>query len=342
MPVSETVPQVNTEQLFDEICRAQEVIESPESPVLPTRVVRDEVLSERYEADVWLVSEIHQPIGAYKIRGAYYAIASLSDDEKYRGVITASAGNHAQGVALSAVAEGIAADIYVPKNTPDKKLEKLGALCSQDVQLVLAGNTFDEAYALAQLEQQKSGATFIEPFNDTRVIAGQGTLGLEVLKQLPDLDVVLMPVGGGGLASGISTVAKQQSKNVLTIGVEPLRAASMQAAFLRKEPTVLDKDFDTFVDGAAVKCVGNVTYAVASQVVDKLVAVVDDELRKSVTELWERSNPVKAELAGALSVSGLQMVADEIKGKQVACIVSGGNLSRDRYERDIKLNNSTV
>lgn len=337
MSVGEAAPQVNTEQLFDEICRAQKLIESSESPVLSTRVSRDERLSDRYDADVWLVSEIHQPIGAYKIRGAYYAIASLSGEEKSHGVITASAGNHAQGVALSALAEGISADIYVPNNTPDKKLEKLGALCSQDVRLVLAGDAFDEAYALARVEQQKSGATFIEPFDDTKVIAGQGTLGLEIFEHLPDLDAVLMPVGGGGLASGVSTVAKQQSQNILTVGVEPLCAASMQAAFLRGEPTVLGEGFDTFVDGAAVKRVGNLTYNIASQVLDTLVAVDNFDLRKTVTDLWERSSPIEAELAGALAVSGLHMVADEIKGKQVACIISGGNLSRDRYEKDVRI-----
>lgn len=256
MSVNEAVSSVNMEHLLDEIYRAQDVIQGPESPVLPTQIFRDEALSEHYDADVWLVSELHQLIGAYKIRGGYYAVASLSDQEKSKGVITASAGNHAQAVARSASAEGIAANIYVPSNTPDRKLEKLGALCNQGIRLVLAGDTFDEAYMLAKDEQRKTGATFVEPFNDTKVIAGQGTLGLEVLERLPDLDAVLMPVGGGGLVSGVSTVAKHHSADVFTVGVEPLHAASMQAAFLRGKPVTLHEDFDTFVDGAAVKCVG--------------------------------------------------------------------------------------
>lgn len=338
MPVNRAPrPTVNTEHLLSEIYRAQEVINGAASPVLPTHVFRDEVLSERYSADVWAVSEVHQPTGAYKIRGGYYAVASLSDEERARGVITASAGNHAQAVARSALNEGLSARVYVPTNTPEKKLEKLGHLCGKEVELVLVGDTFDESYALAHQEQKVSGATFIEPFNDLRVMAGQGTLGLELFERLPDLDVVIMPVGGGGLASGVSTVAKRHNPNILTVGVEPLRAASMQAAFLQKEPVLLDKDFDAFVDGAAVKRVGDLTYSVASQVVDRLVAVDDTNLRETVTDFWERSVPVEAELAGALAASGLNMVAEEIKGKQVAYVVSGGNLSRERYEDEVKL-----
>lgn len=333
----EFTPDLNTQLLLGEIRRAQDVVRADESPVLPTRVFRDDNLSEQYDADVWLVSELHQPIGAYKIRGGYYALASLTAEEKSRGVVTASAGNHAQAVALSSAAEGVAARVYVPNNTPEKKLQKLDALCGSEVQLVLAGETFDETYDLAKQEQRQSGATFVEPFNDFKVIAGQGTLGVELFEQLSQLDAVLMPVGGGGLASGVATVAKDHNPDVLTVGVEPLHAASMQAAFLRGEPVTLDEHFDTFVDGAAVKRVGNLTHAIASRVLDMLVAVDDSELRRAVTNLWERSDPVEAELAGGLAVSGLSMVADQIKGKQVACIVSGGNLSRDRYERDVKL-----
>lgn len=333
----EVAPQISIEHLFDEICRAEEITKATDSPVLSTRLFRDDALSEQYDAEVWLASEMHQPIGAYKIRGAYYAIASLSAQEKLQGVVTASAGNHAQGVALSATTEGVPADIYVPNNIPDKKLEKLNELCVGRVRLKQAGDTFDETYDIAHAEQGATGRTFVEPYNHLKVMAGQGTLGRELFEELPDLDAVLMPIGGGGLASGVSTVAKRHNPDVFTVGVEPLRAASMQAAFLQGRPTLLKQDFDTFVDGAAVKRVGNLTYAIASQVVDKLVAVDNDELREVVTELWERPKPIKAELAGALAVSGLSMVADQIRGKRVVCIVSGGNLSRERYERDVKL-----
>lgn len=337
MSVSQTPPQFSTEHLLDEIEHAQNIIQASESPVLPTHIFRDETLSVQYDADIWLVSELHQLIGAYKIRGAYYAIASLSDEEKAKGVITASAGNHAQGVACSAAAEGVAADIYVPSSTPDQKLEKLGELCAGSVRLMTAGDTFDEASEIAHAKQRINGKVFIEPFNHAKTLAGQGTLGRELFDALPGVEAVLMPVGGGGLGSAVATVAKDHNPDVLAVGVEPLGAASMQAAFLQGQPVTLENDFDTFVDGAAVKRVGGLTYAIASRTLDKLVAVDNNQLRRTVTDLWERPDPIRAELAGGLAVSGLAMVADQIKGKQVACIVSGGNLSRDRYEQDVKI-----
>jgi threonine dehydratase len=292
-----------------------------------------ERLSERYAAEVLLKREDLQLGRSYKVRGAYHLMSSLTPEELGRGVVCASAGNHAQGVAISAARLGAQAHIVVPTNTPRQKRERILALGGSHVTLELTGSTYDEASAAAHAHADASGATYVDPFDDERTITGQGTVGVELTEQAGDpLDLVVVPVGGGGLLAGVATWVRHASPTTRIVGVEPVGAASMSAALVAGGPVRLG-ELDTFVDGAAVGRVGEATYPVVRDLVDDVVAVEVGAVCTEMLELYQVDGII-AEPAGALATAALRQLAHAgqvPQGARVAAIVSGGNNDVSRY-----------
>ena len=284
-----------------------------------TKLIHSNIFSDESGNDVYIKPENLQRTGAFKIRGAYNKIAKLTEEEKKRGVIAASAGNHAQGVALAAQKLGIKAVIVMPKHTP---LIKVEATRKYGAEVILTGEVYDEAYEYAKKLQEKEGYTFVHPFNDEDVIEGQGTIALEVLEELPDADVILVPVGGGGLISGIACAAKLKNPLIKIIGVEPEGAASALEA--RRSHHVVELDeANTIADGTAVKKIGEITFDYIEKYVDDIVTVSDYELMAAFLVLVEK-HKIVAENSGILSVAGLKKL--NVKGKKIISIISGGNI----------------
>lgn len=287
--------------------------------VRKTELVRAPKISS--ECDVYLKPENLQETGSFKIRGAYYKISQLSDEDKAKGVIACSAGNHAQGVALGATAHGIKSLICLPEGAPISKVE---ATRRYGADICLVPGVYDDAYKKALELKDEKGYTFIHPFDDENVIAGQGTIGLEVLEQLPDVEAVVVPVGGGGLVSGVAFAVKSLNPNVKVYGIQAAGAASMANSLEkhRKEalPTV-----STIADGIAVKEPGEHTFDICSKYVDAIVTVTEDEICGAILHLLEEEKVV-AEGAGATAVAAVMYNKLPVKGKKVVCIVSGGNI----------------
>ena len=297
----------------------------------PTPLMRNPNLSEKYEADVYLKREDLQMVRSYKIRGAYNMIKSLSPEVLKYGVVCASAGNHAQGVAFSCHKLNIMGSIYMPTTTPKQKIEQVRMFGKGNIDIVLTGDTFDAANAAAIEYANKSGKTFIPPFDHKKIIEGQGTIGLEIFHQMQEpLDYIFIPIGGGGLASGVGSFIRQVWPETKIIGVEPAGAASMKAAIEKGEivdlPTI-----DKFVDGAAVKKAGEYTFRICRKILDDIVAVPEGAVCTSIIDMYNKS-AIVVEPAGALSVAALRFYADKIKGKKVGCIVSGSNNDITRTE----------
>ncbi len=273
------------------------------------------------ESQVYLKTENLQITGSFKVRGAYYKISQLSDEEKARGVIACSAGNHAQGVALAAQKAGIHAVICLPDGAPISKVE---ATKRYGAEVVLVEGVYDDAYERALQLRDERGYTFIHPFDDELVIEGQGTIGLELMEQLPDLDAVIVPVGGGGLISGIAFAVKALNPDVKVYGVQAAGAPSMVNSIHQKEivhlPTV-----STIADGIAVKTPGDNTFALTSKYVDDVVTVTDDEIAAAILALMEQQKLV-TEGAGAISVAAAMFNKVPIKDKKTVCLLSGGNV----------------
>lgn len=284
-----------------------------------TKLVHSDVFSDECGNDVYIKPENLQRTGSFKVRGAYNKICKLSDEEKKCGVIAASAGNHAQGVALAAQKLGIKAVIVMPKHTP---LIKIESTKRWGAEVVLHGEVYDEAYQKACELQEEYGYTFVHPFNDEDVLEGQGTIALEVLEELPDADVMLVPVGGGGLVAGVAAAAKLKNPTIKIIGVEPEGAACALAGLRAGKPVELN-EASTIADGAAVKLVGDLTLQYIKQYVDEIVTVSDYELMEAFLLLVEKHKLV-AENAGILSLAGLKKLS--CRGKKVVSIVSGGNI----------------
>lgn len=300
----------------------------------PTPLIHNRTLSERYCAEVMLKREDLQVVRSYKIRGAYNKIRSLSAEQTARGIVCASAGNHAQGVAFSCNKLGINGKIFMPVTTPKQKINQVKMFGGKAVEVVLAGDTFDQANAAAMQACEVEGKTFIPPFNDEKIIEGQGTVGLEALQQSrAAIDYIFVPIGGGGLASGVGSVIKQMSPQTKVIGVEPAGAAGMKLSFERGEVTTLDH-IEKFVDGAAVQRVGDLTYDVCREVLDDIVVVPEGKVCTTILELYN-FDAIVVEPAGALSISALDYYREQIKGKNVVCVVSGSNNDIVRME-DIK------
>lgn len=298
--------------------------------VTRTPLERNERLSRRFHAEVLLKREDLQVVRSYKLRGAYYRIAVLTGSERGKGVVCASAGNHAQGVSFACARLGMVGTIYMPTNTPRQKVGRVRSFGGPTVTVRLWGDTFDAAKEAALREAETSGATFIDPFDDPLVIAGQATVAVEIAEQLGDpADWVVGPVGGGGLMAGVGTYLKQVCPGVQVAGVEPAGAASMQAAFAASGPVTLAA-VDTFVDGAAVRRVGALPYRMCRASLDRLLTVAEGAVCGAMIDLYQNEGIV-TEPAGALAVTALDALADEIAGKRVVCIVSGGNNDLARY-----------
>lgn len=273
------------------------------------------------EAQVYLKTENLQITGSFKVRGAYYKISQLTDEEKAKGVIACSAGNHAQGVALAAAKNGIKSVICIPDSAPISKVE---ATKRYGAEVCLVEGVYDDAHNRAVQLQEETGATFIHPFDDEDVIAGQGTIGLELLNQLPDLDAVIVPVGGGGLISGVAYAIKKLNPNCKVYGVQASGAPSMVNS-LRDHKQESLSSVSTIADGIAVKTPGDLTYEICSEYVDEVVTVTDDEISTAILTLIEQQKLI-AEGAGAVAVAVALFNKVDIKGKKVVCLVSGGNI----------------
>jgi threonine dehydratase len=285
-------------------------------------------LSAELGLSVLLKREDLQVTRSYKVRGAYNLISSLSDAERTRGVICASAGNHAQGLAYACRRLHIEGRVFVPTTTPRQKRERIRSIGGQWVELLLAGSTYDETSAAALAESGLSGAIYVHPFDDERTIAGQGTVAIEIFEDCPEVAEVIVPVGGGGLISGLALWLKERSPGVRIIGAEPSGAASMTAALAKGRPVALS-EIDTFVDGASVGCVGSLTYPVVRDLVDELVEVPEGAVCTEMLDLYQTEGII-AEPAGALASAALRRIPPSSKGA-VVCIVSGGNNDVSRY-----------
>lgn len=282
------------------------------------------------ECELYLKTENLQRTGSFKLRGAYYKISQLTEEEKARGIIACSAGNHAQGVALAASRMGIKSTVCMPNGAPISKVEATKALGAE---VVLVPDTYDDAYEKACQLQEEQGATFIHPFNDDDVIAGQGTIGLEILDQLPDVDCVLVPVGGGGLIAGVAFTIKQLNPNVKVYGVQAANASAMAESYLA-DSILTTQTVETFADGIAVKSPGEKTFALIRQYVDGIVTVSEDEIAAAILALIEKQKLI-AEGAGAVSVAAALFDKLDLAGKKVVALVSGGNIDVNILSRVI-------
>lgn len=284
-------------------------------------------LSERYGASIYIKRENEQRVRSFKIRGAYYAISQLTDADKVNGVICASAGNHAQGVAYTCKEMQIPATIFMPITTPQQKIGQVKFFGGEFVEIRLVGDTFDESATAAMKYTKETGKTFIDPFDDPNVQAGQGTVAYEILEEAEEqsvsFDQLLVPVGGGGLIAGVSAYLKDQAPEIKIVGVEASGARSMKAAFDKGRPVKLEH-IDKFADGIAVQKVGKTTYEVARKNVDQLIGVDEGRISETILDLYSKLGIV-AEPAGAATIAALEVIKDQIKGQTICCIISGGN-----------------
>ena len=287
--------------------------------LLKTSLIHSPIFSKEAGNEVYIKSENLQKTGSFKIRGAYNKITNLSDEEKKKGVIASSAGNHAQGVAYGAKESGIKAVIVMPKSTP---LIKVESTKQYGAEVVLHGDVYDDAFKKAKELEEKEGYIFVHPFDDEDVIHGQGTIALEILEELPETDIILVPIGGGGLISGIACAAKILKPEIKIIGVEPDGAASAYEA-IKEDKVVELKEANTIADGTAVKKIGNTTFEYIKKYVDEIITVSDYELMESFLLLVEK-HKIIAENSGILSLAALKKLKE--KNKKVVSVVSGGNI----------------
>jgi threonine dehydratase len=289
-----------------------------------TPLMKSERYSKEYEANVFFKREDLQLVRSYKIRGAYNKISSLSDGQKANGIVCASAGNHAQGVALSCKLLKIHGVIYMPSPTPKQKINQVQMFGEEFIEVVLMGDSFDDAAYAAKLDCERLQKTFIPPFDDEKIIEGQATVGLEILEQATEkIDFIFVPVGGGGLSAGLSSYVKQISPKTNIIGVEPEGAPSMSESIQKGKNTTL-QNIDTFVDGAAVKRVGTLNFPLCQEYLNAMITLPEGNICQIILDLYNKDATV-VEPAGALSIGALDRFRDQIKGKNVVCVISGSN-----------------
>ncbi len=296
--------------------------------VVRTPLVLNQNLSRRYQCNVYLKREDLQVVRSYKIRGAYNMMSSLPEEILKKGVVCASAGNHAQGFAYSCKKLNVKGVVFMPTTTPKQKVDQTRMFGENFVEVKLIGDNFDDCAVAAKKYTSENQMVFIPPFEDLRIIEGQATVALEILEDLSDIDVLFVPVGGGGLASGTATYFKTYSPKTKIIGLEPEGAPSMAEAFKAGQPVTLEK-IDRFVDGAAVKRTGDLTFSICREMLDALDLVPEGRICTTILKLYNE-DAIVVEPAGALSIAGLEKRAEEIKGKNVVCIVSGSNNDIDR------------
>jgi len=287
-------------------------------------------LSRKFECNVWLKREDLQVVRSYKIRGAFNMMSSLPIEQLQKGVVCASAGNHAQGFAYSCKKLNVHGVIFMPIITPNQKVKQTKMFGEQNVEVRLVGDTYDDCAIAAKAFTEANGMTFIPPFDDHRIIEGQATVGLEILEDLSDIDFLFVPVGGGGLSSGVGSYFKTYSPKTKIIGLEPEGAPSMLAAFKAGHPVTLE-NIERFIDGAAVKRVGDLTYSICKDVIDEMHLVPEGKACSIILRLYNE-DAIVVEPAGAMSIAALDDYADDIKGKNVVCIVSGSNNDIDRMQ----------
>lgn len=287
-------------------------------------------LSKKYQCNVFLKREDLQVVRSYKLRGAYNMMSSLSPEQLQRGVVCASAGNHAQGFAFSCKKLNTNGVVFMPVITPNQKITQTKMFGEDKLTVKLVGDTFDDCAIAAKKYTEENGMTFIPPFDDYKIIEGQGTVGLEILEDQPDVDFLFVPVGGGGLSAGTGTYFKTFSPKTKIIGVEPEGAPSMFEALKAGHPVTLD-NIERFVDGAAVKRVGEITFSICKDVLDDMHLVPEGKVCTTILKLYNE-DAIVAEPAGALSIAALDDYAAEIKGKNVVCVVSGSNNDIDRMQ----------
>ena len=297
----------------------EEAVEVVKKVAIETELIYSGFLSDQTGNKVYLKPENLQITGAYKLRGAYYKISTLTDEERAKGLVTASAGNHAQGVAYAAKAYGCKAVIVMPTTTPLMKVDRTK---SYGAEVVLHGDVYDESAAYAAKLAEEKGYTFIHPFDDPAVATGQGTIAMEIIKELPLVDYILVPIGGGGLATGVSTLAKLLNPKLKVIGVEPAGAACLKASLKKGKPVTLDK-VSTIADGTAVKTPGQNIFSYLQQGLDDVITVEDDELVVAFLDMVENHKLI-VENSGLLSVAALKHL--DVKGKKIVSILSGGNM----------------
>ena len=298
--------------------------------VAKTPLEYSERLSEQYGANIYLKREDLQRCRSFKVRGAYNRIVSLSAEEQQKGIVCASAGNHAQGVAYSCASLKLKGVIFMPVSTPLQKIDRVKKFGGKYVEIVTIGDAYDDASLAAKKYCAEHNATYVHPFNDYDVMCGQATVAREIYQELgSDLEVVLVAIGGGGLASGVSSYLKQQRPGIEIIGVEPLGAAGMSESIKNGKVTPLES-IDTFVDGAAVKHIGDNTFEICKRNLSSTVLIPEGKVCTTMIELYQNDGII-AEPAGALPISALDAVSDQIKGKTVVCILCGGNNDILRY-----------
>ncbi len=304
--------------------------EALKAVVLKTPLQFHRKLSEKFQAEIYLKREDLQVVRSYKIRGAFNLIQSLNEDQRRRGVVCASAGNHAQGVAFACKHLDIKGIIYMPAITPKQKITQVKMFGGANTEIVLIGDTFDECQSHALEFTNKNNMVFIPPFDHLKVIEGQGTVGKEILDELSGIDYMFVPIGGGGLVSGVGQYFKTFSPQTRIVGVEPLGAPSMKKALEAGRPVVLD-EIQRFVDGAAVKKVGDLTFELSKDILTDMLLVPEGKVSSTILQLYNE-DAIVAEPAGALSIAALDQYTAQIKGKKVVCILSGGNNDIDRMQ----------
>jgi len=311
--------------LFSDIIKAQSVLKSI---VKKTPLERSKSFSAMSGAEVYLKLENLQTTGSFKVRGAYYKISNLSKEETSRGVLCASAGNHAQGVAYAATQLGVKSTVFMPVFAPPLKVI---ATRAYGAEVILSGDTFDDAFKAAVEFGKKTGATFVHPFNDPYIIAGQGTVGLELFEQLTDVNDVLVPIGGGGLIAGIAIALKQMNPSIRIIGVEADGAQSMKVSIENGAPKVLNS-VNTIADGIAVKSPGNLTFETTRNLVDELLVVNDAEIARTAYLLLQRAK-ILAEPAGVAAMAAVLFKKTNLNGRKVVPVISGGNINMSILEQ---------
>ena len=324
--ITQTTPKTPVTE--KDIVRASRIVEEV---ITRTPLQKNEVLSKRYNCNVFLKREDLQMVRSFKIRGAYNFLRNMSDETLQRGVVCASAGNHAQGVAYSCNYLKTKGTIFMPTTTPRQKVSQVKRFGGDYAEIRLIGDTFDDSFRAAMEYCDENGKTFVHPFDDPLIMAGQGTIGIEIVEDMGQpIDYLFVGVGGGGLASGLGSYLKQVSPITKIVGVEPEGAPSMKTSLKQDEVVILDH-IDKFVDGAAVKQVGRLTFDICREVLDDVVIVPEGKVCTTILELYNE-NAIVAEPAGALSIAALDDYRDQIKGKNVVCVVSSGNNDIDRMQ----------
>ena len=333
--VGMTMPALDIKSDTVTVAAIEEAYERLQSVVTRTPLQSNPRLSEQWGAEIYFKREDLQVVRSYKLRGAYNLMRSLDADERARGVVCASAGNHAQGVAFTCRRLEIEGLIYMPQNTPRQKIQRVHSLGQTYVHIELVGDTFDATYRLAADYAQRAHKVFVHPFDDPRIIAGQGTVGVEISEQLglaPDF--LIAPIGGGGLISGLAVWGERHFPDTALIGVEPSKAACMLAALEAGHPVTLER-IDTFIDGAAVKTAGQHNFRICQRLLKEILPVGEGRVCTEMIALYQ-SEGIISEPAGALSVAALEQLGERLRGKRVVCVISGGNNDISRYPEIIE------